>query len=129
MLPGASGTHSVCICIKHQNVKLGIVAIETVFMHDDAKNFDTPEDTLDTNYILTIGIILPFSSVIHHRRSVHFDECEKCPEKKICKELITTLLDRKVPDEVEFRQWLRIDVSTLEYTRFSAEDFISYFHE
>ncbi|CAF4207878.1 unnamed protein product [Rotaria magnacalcarata] len=31
VLPGSSGTHSVCICTKHQNVKLMMAAIEKVF--------------------------------------------------------------------------------------------------
>ena len=34
VLPGSSGTHSVCVCTKHQNVKLMIAAFVRICQQD-----------------------------------------------------------------------------------------------
>ena len=34
VLPGSSGTHFVCVCTKHKNVKHMMAAIVNIFQHD-----------------------------------------------------------------------------------------------
>lgn len=136
VLAGSSGTHSVCVCTKHQNVKLMMEAIKKVFKNVSDFDQDAPDvststwnDGLDTSYICHYRHCLALLQCNPPQEKCYFGECEYCPKKEEFTDLITTAFDKKGLDEVEFRHWISTDRSTLEYRKLSAEEFINDFYE
>ncbi len=138
VLAGASGTHSVCVCTKHQNVKLMMEAIKTVFKrnvtdcdHDEpGPSTSTWDDGPDNfNYICHYRHCLALLQCNPPQEKCFFGQCDQCPRKEEFTALITAAFDKKGLDEVEFRQWIATDRSTLESRKVSAEEFIKDFYE
>ncbi|CAF2174414.1 unnamed protein product [Rotaria magnacalcarata] len=140
VLPGSSGTHSVCICTKHQNVKLMMAAIEKVFKYvnyqehvqfplsaESSMLHDTLQ--LDTSYICHYSHCLALLQCNPPQESCFLGKCTNCPEKKSFTDLLTAVFDRTGLDEIEFRQWISTDRSTLETLKMSADEFIENFSE
>ena len=104
ILAGASGTHAVCVCTIHQNVKLMMLELQLAhiptYHHCLAKIMCNPP--------------LP---------RCYLSECDACPG--IVK---FTLLDDNDVDQIVYKQWVSTDRSTLE-TRASAEEFVDTFCE
>ena len=79
VLPCSSGTHSVCVCTKHHNVKLMMAAIVQIFQHDvmdcspEEPGPSTLNSRLDTIYICHYMHVMPFSNVTHHRKYVSLE--------------------------------------------------------
>lgn len=138
VLAGASGTHSVCVCTKHQNVKLMMGAIKTVFKHDvTAFHNDEPGPSTstwdggrDTNYICHYRHCLALLLCNPPQEKCFITgQCDQCPRKEEFTDLLTEVFDRKGLDEVEFRQWIATDRSTLESRKLAGEEFIQDFYE
>ena len=89
VLAGASGTHSVCVCTIHQNVKLMVLAVEL-------RELPTYH-----HYIAKILCNLPLPGC-------YLGDCS------FCKDHLTTCLDENLVDYVTFKQWVSVDRSTLE---------------
>ena len=82
VLPGSSGTHSVCVCTKHQNVKLMVVSIVQIFQHYlILKSLVYQHWTADMTTITyaTTCIVLPFSNATHHRKYVSLENVVTLP--------------------------------------------------
>ena len=94
VLAGASGTHSVCVCTIHQNVKLMVLAVELrelpTYHHYIAKILCNP--------------LLP---------GCYLGDCSVCDGVAIHKDHLTTCLDENLVDQVTFKQWVSVDRSTL----------------
>lgn len=140
VLPGASGTHSVCVCAKHQNVKLMVAAIENVFKNNSTDtSTDDPDlstsslpqldDGPDTNYICHYRHCLALLQCNPPQEICFFGECDNCPRKEEFINFLTAKFDRQGIDEIEFRHWISTDRSTLESQRLSADEFVQIFHE
>lgn len=87
ILAGASGTHSVCVCIYHQNVKL---------MIDCAK--------LNVNYKELIDLLV----CDINNYDCMMDLCENCPGKESVLELFRDS-EEDLPDHIEYKQWVTTD--------------------
>ena len=89
ILAGASGTHSVCVCTFHQNVKLMMLtASESVFLQM-------------YHYCIAQVICNPPS-------------CSACPGIGVFKTILTALLDNSMIDNVTYKQWINVDRSMLD---------------
>ena len=110
ILAGAAGTHSVCVCTIHQNVKL---MFHTIKLPD----LNTYHDCL--------GKIMcnPPSQFCC------LGECPVCPDIHLFKEELLSSLEKAVVDEIIFKQWVSTDRSSLETFYLSAEDFVDLFCE
>ena len=108
-------------------MKLSMAAVESVFQHQET--LDTFDDTLNTNHISNYRHCLALLQCKPPREKCYFGECGQCPPKEEFLDLLDKVFDRKGLDEIEFRQWVTTDRSTLEYKKLTAEDFIPYFHE
>lgn len=101
---GSSGTHSVCVCMIHQNVKL-MVAGSTI--KDDYKCL-----------IQKTVCNLESKECMLHR-------CEDCPGEDGLKEFLAETFKDSDPEElIEFKQWIHTDRDTLDTKQLPAEDFI-----
>lgn len=135
VLPGASGTHAVCVCTAHQNVKLMMTAI-TPSMKTMSPDMRDPneagpsvnaEDEPDTDYICHYRHCLALLQCNPPQEKCFFEECPNCPGVQKLKEILIAVFDRKAVDEVEFKQWTKTDRSTLQTQKLSADDFITSF--
>lgn len=87
ILAGASGTHSVCVCVYHQNMKL---------MVNSAK--------LNVDYKELIDLLV--CDINNYDCMMHL--CERCPGKENMLELFRDS-EEDLPDHIEFKQWVTTD--------------------
>ena len=106
ILAGASGTHSVCVCTIHQNVKVMMMEIHL------------PE--LPTYHHCLARIMCNPS----HPRC-YLGECDACPGMDTLKQELLIQLDENVVDQIIYKQWVSTDRSTLETYVSQAEDFVT----
>ena len=110
VLARASGTHSVCVCTIHQNVKLMM--------------FNVHLSSLPTYHHCLARIMcnppLPIC---------YLGECKHCPGIGILKDELEVLLDENDMDQIIYKQWISTDRSTLETFCVSAEDYIEIFSD
>ena len=108
ILAGASGTHSVCVCTIHQNVKLMMMEIQLpelpTYHHCLAKIMCNPP----------------------HPRC-YLGECDACPRIEKLKQELLTQFDENDVDQIVYKQWVSTDRSTLETYLSQAEDFADSF--
>ena len=118
ILAGASGTHSVCVCAIHQNVKL---------LMRDARICDL---TADDNVPLTT-----YHTVLAHMMcnpplpACHLNECNECPGISAIRDRLVNKLDAKMIETITFKQWVSVDRCELETMTKSVDDFVEYFCE
>ena len=115
VLAGASGTHSVCVCTIHQNVKLMVQGVKLSHLSGSSL----------TNYhhCLAQTLCNPPSP------SCYLDNCDACPGMDKLRDTLIALLDEKMIDNVVFKQWVSVDRSTLETYSTSADEFVDMFCE
>ena len=118
VLAGASGTHSVCVCTIHQNVKLMINGTSLRGLSKDS------EILLDTYHSCLAQIIcnpaLP---------RCYLGCCQYCPGISKLKNHLQILLEENMIDEIVYKQWVSVDRSTLESICNSSDDFVESFCE
>lgn len=105
ILAGASGTHSVCVCVAHQNVKL---------MIDGAKLNIDYKDILES-------MVCDMKS-----ESCMFDECAQCSGSQIVHDLMELEFGDEVDtfeDNITYKQWVATDRADLITITKSREEF------
>jgi hypothetical protein len=112
VLAGAGGTHCVCVCTIHKNVKLMLHMVQS----------HVPE--LTTYHACLVKTMCNPPSP-----SCCLGECLVCPEIHLLKEELVGMLEKSDVDEIIFKQWVSTDRSTLETFCLSAEDFVDLFCE
>ena len=118
VLAGVSGTHAVCVCTIHQNVKLTML---------DAKRAE-----------LTGSDDVPLASYQHCLARIicnppqpicYLNRCDACPGISVVKETLTRLMDTNVIDSIVYKQWVSVDRCTLETISKPADDLVDSFCE
>ena len=110
VLAGASGTHSVCVCRIHQNLKLMLLIQE----------MQIPELATYHHWLAKIMCNPP------HPRC-YLGECDACPEIEMLKEELLTHLDEIDAEQIIYKQWVSTDRSTLETFCLPVEEFVDTF--
>lgn len=101
---GAAGTHSVCVCTIHQNVKL---MLEASPIKEDYK-------------ILIEKTVCSLES-----KDCMLHRCEECPGEEGLKQFLANIFEDCDPEDViEFKQWVHTDRDTLDTKQLTTEDFI-----
>lgn len=105
MTVGAAGSHSVCVCTMHQNIKLML--------------FSSPV-SLDYKALMEKMVCdIESKECMLHR-------CEDCAGKEGILEYMTNAFCELDPDEsVEFKQWVHTDRDTIETRQLPLDEFIS----
>ena len=118
ILAGASGTHTVCVCTIHQNVKLmmngGNIAALTALE-------DTPLQTYEH--------CLAYITCNPPQPACYLNQCASCPGVSLLKERLKTLMDDNLVDNIIYKQWVSVDRCTLETFSESADNFVESFCE
>ena len=118
ILAGASGTHTVCVCTIHQNVKLMMIGgkIAELSAHDDIP-------LKEYNHCLAKIICNP------PQPDCYFKNCNSCPGVTGLKDHIYALMDENMIDTIQYKQWVSTDRSTLETIIKPAYEFVESFCE
>lgn len=107
VLPGSSGTHSVCVCKYHQNVKLII---------EGAK--------LNVSYRDLIEYLVCDMS----KDSCMLDKCSECPGSEGLCQVLENEID-KLPEEVVFKEWVHTDRADLITRLLPKDEFLNHLVE
>ena len=110
VLAGTSGTHSVCVCTIHHNVKLMSLVQE----------MQIPEVPM-YHYCLAKIICNP-----PHPRC-YLGECDAYSEIKMLKEELLTYFDKIDVEQIVYKQWVSTNRSTLETFCSPVEEFADTF--
>ena len=117
VIAGSSGTHSVCVCTTHQNVKLMMVGTPMEDASDGVMQLN--------HYSSALAVVRcnPF----HPRCAL--GECTCCPGPDRLREHLLEFFEDKEIDEVEYKQWTCTDRSQLETFVQPMEEFVEAFVE
>ena len=116
VLAGASGTHSVCVCTIHQNVKL-------MFTGAKLSTLIAPMAITLPSYHHCLAIIMCNPPL----PACHLGECAYCPGISCLKDNLVMLLDENLIDTITFKQWVSVDRCTLETFVKPVDEFIDMF--
>ena len=100
VLAGASGTHAVCVCTIHQNVKL-------MMMGGRISELSAQED-VPLNHCLSQIICNP------PQTTCYLGNCCSCAGVLGLKECLRKLMDENFVDTIIYKQWVSVDRCTLE---------------
>ena len=113
ILAGASGTHAVCVCTIHQNVKLMLEGVKI-------QRLSSSQDPQFTNYHSYIAQLVCNPALPR----CYLRECDFCPGIHGLNEFLVKRLDENLIDEVTFKQWTAVDRSTLETVTLPSDEFV-----
>ena len=102
---GSSGSHNVCVCTYHQNVKLMLSAADHTL------------DYKDVMQLVVCDIQSEDCMLLH---------CDNCPDSSVLKEFLKERLQVRYTTDstVKYKQWVSMDKSQLEEQEEEFEDFI-----
>ena len=113
VLAGASGTHSVCVCTIHQNVKLMILGSKLAQL------------TKDNQYVITCYNDCLAKMICYPPQSqCYLDDCTNCPGTSTLKVLLQQIMEDNFVEEVTYKQWVSVDHSNLETITNNTDTFI-----
>ena len=93
ILPGASGTHSVCVCTYHQNTKLLVEALGSKCSYKD----------LLAKLVCSVD-----------NKNCMLGRCEDCPDEKVLSDYLYEIFgDFDDDDQIFFSQWTNTDRANL----------------
>lgn len=118
VLAGASGTHAVCVCTIHQNVKLMMIGGKIA-----------EQSTEDDISLKEYGHCLARIICNPPQPDCYFQICSSCPGISGLKEHLHELMDSNMIEAVQYKQWISTDRSTLETITKSADEFVESFCE
>ena len=86
------GTHSVCVCMHHQNTKLIFEALKQEHLIDSS--MQSYRDMLK-KYVCD-----------ESTDRCYFNQCNECPGSEWMEELFKQTFEENLIDEVKFKQWI-----------------------
>lgn len=116
ILAGASGTHSVCVCTTHQNVKLMLDSI-------NLKNLSKDSEVQISDYKDCLEYILCKNPTT----DCYLLQCNKCPDMKKLSNFMLELLERNNIQQVIFSTWQSTDRCTLKQECLPSDEFMEQF--
>lgn len=111
ILPGAAGTHSVCVCSIHQNVKLMIEGASLARITSNNLKISSYNDCL--------------SRIICNPPTYdcYLQRCKMCPGCEPIIEELKQIFNNNMIDTITYRQWVTTDRCALETLQSSSEEF------
>lgn len=117
VLAGSSGTHSVCVCIYHENFSLLM----------DSINLQKEEDGKMRKMRMREVFAMAMCQDPHP--NCYLGQCPNCPGTEPVREMLNTYFEETMQDEVQFQKWVTVDRCSLETLIKSTEEFIDLFIE
>lgn len=113
VLAGGSGTHTVCVCTVHQNVKLMLQVLKS-------KQITLNDGTDISNYNSCLAKLM----CEEPGTACHLNECPSCPGVDNLKDELQLLLDNELVDNITYKQWVSVDRCNLVTFIKTADEFI-----
>lgn len=113
VIAGATGTHSVCVCVYHQNVKLIIDGSKIPLL---TKNRDIK--------LLDYRDLIKNIMCENPAKSCYFNTCKKCKGIQVLKNELREIFNENDIDEIQYQQWRNTDRSTMVTEIISTDEFI-----
>lgn len=110
ILAGPKGTHSVCVCTTHQNVKL---------MIENSKLGVITDGQLKTYKYCLPKLLCNPPSV-----DCNMNDCAQCPGESEIRNILEKAFEDNLVDKITFRQWISVDRCNLETIEKSSAEFI-----
>ena len=102
VLAGSSGTHNVCVCIYHENIKLMLNAIDLECL------------TKDTNLVLkNYHDCMQAVVCTNARDKCYLGECLDCPNMVLLRKHLLECLKEMNIFEIQFESWFQTDRCTI----------------
>lgn len=119
ILAGKSGTHTVCVCALHQNIKLMIhgAHLQNLVLEGDEKPL-----TSYHGFLAKIMCNPPAPDC-------YMNECDECPGIESLKGSLFTSFETALIDEVTYKKWITVDRCSMETVIKNTEDFVEEFTE
>ena len=116
VLAGASGTHTVCVCLIHQNNR---------FMYQ-AMKFENLKEKLNVNDVSDFLVHIQCNPP---NISCWLGECNECGQVKVIelKSKIENILDEECIEEIKYQKWVTVDRSHLETVIKPVAEFVEEF--
>jgi transposase len=118
ILAGKSGTHTVCVCTLHQNIKLMMTGAKM-------QNFVLDDETSLKSYHSCLAKIMCNPPSQH----CYMNTCKECLDVSNFKELLSIKFNEEMIDEVTYKKWVTVDRCTMETVVKGTDDFIDDFLE
>lgn len=114
---GSPGTHTVCVCVYHENVNL-------MFEGARLKEFSANSDIQFSNFKDCFKLMMCDDPT----PECHLRTCKNCPSSASLKEEVSGILDENMVDSVTYRGWFKVQKRyTLEKVTKSTEMFVETF--
>lgn len=121
VLAGASGTHTVCVCLLHQNFKLQFLGGKLNCIKKDGGEvvFKSYRD------------VLQISICTHPTEECFIGSCKSpsCGKTDEVREIINTYFTSNLMDDVTFKRWTQVDRCSLETVVMDVDSFCDSFVE
>jgi hypothetical protein len=115
ILAGTSGTHTVCVCIYHQNVKLMFKTLQDKKLNPRG---------LNSYHDLFLKILCN-----NPTEQCWLKKCEQCPgTHHLNSELITIFCNNHI-ESLQFKQWRQTDRCMMDLVEIEAQEFVDIFVE
>lgn len=118
VLAGASGTHTVCVCVHHENMKL---MLDGLNLREITKDSDFP--MIDYHDALNKIVCTDATP------ECYLNECSSCPGTNELNDFLKSILADQCIDRIEYQIWQQTDRSTLRTEISDADDFVDIFCE
>lgn len=115
ILAGSSGTHTVCVCIYHQNVKLMFKAL-----HDRHVTWDSVTSYHD----LFLKIVCKNPS-----EKCFLKKCQECPGPDNLSSELNSIFFNSEIESLKFKQWRQADRCTMDQVEVECQEFVDEFVE
>lgn len=110
ILAGSKGTHAVCVCTIHQNVKL---------MIENSKL-----GAITDGQLITYKHCLPKMLCNPPSVDCNMNDCVQCPGESEIRSILEKAFEENLVDKITFRQWLYVDRCNLETIEKPSSEFI-----
>lgn len=103
------GTHNVCVCTTHENIKLILHSLKKFNIPNDMKTY--------TDSLLCAN----------KTANCYLRRCKDCPDSSSLENNLTKQLEQKYIEQLSFEQWVTTDRCDLETIVKSADEFLPFF--
>lgn len=104
ILVGGAGTHTVCVCTVHQNMKLMLIG-SSLSSYTKGEKF----------HLCDYGNCLAAITCNESSTNCFFDQCSNCKSKfNNFAEFLEMIFEKNMIDDISYKRWLSTDRATLE---------------
>lgn len=119
VLTGGSGSHSVCVCTQHQNVKLMLEG-SNMSSGKGFKSLVDPEFKGEVKYQHLLACLLCNPPL----PACHLGQCSECGSTEQLEEKLTNIFNHQFTDSITYKSWVTTDRTTLETVVKNQDDFV-----